>query len=59
MLEPHTLADLCVEELSGIASQLHEALGVVQEYPSFANASIAKGPKLKYQLTQTQPVKII
>jgi len=48
----------CFEEWLGIASQLRETLSTVQEYASCVNASIAKGPELKYQPTQMQPMKI-
>jgi hypothetical protein len=51
--------DLCLQVRLGIASQLREALGFVEEYTSFTHASSAKGPELKYQLTQTKLMKII
>jgi len=53
------LPELCFEERLGIAGQLREALSIVQEYTSFANASTAKDSELKYQPTQMQPMKII
>jgi len=59
LIEQLKMPELRLDERIGIAGQLREAFGVIQEYTSIANASIAKAPELKFQLTQTQPVKTV
>jgi hypothetical protein len=59
LIERLEMPELCLGERLSIAGQLREALGTVQEYASYVNASIAKDPRLIYQPTQMQQMKII